>query len=350
MKQELDVALIERLQLIFEWYKGMINERTGRLEYLYYPRSDRFSPDSSPIREIASLWDMEILSAFLGRPDLQTFISQSLHHFSGFCTKRNGFMILDSRLLREPSGIAHSAFMLLSYLHSQLPEKREKIVLLAEGIVRQQRHEDGSYKIYFGDEPDSGLEFYPGEAMLALSEAYGFTGDTRYLESIERGFQFYVSQYYERDMVEDYLLVFFVNWQSQFCLPLFRFTAKGDIRKIIKDYAFHLHDRIIEDGFYRRIRAHPDKQSLVEVACAAEGLNDAYSIAMEENDERIEQYREALCTALSYLLDLQCVDYCTQRERGGFGFSSGNRAQRVDVTGHVVNAFIKTLRNSIECH
>ena len=115
---------------------------------------------------------------------------------------------------------------------------------------------------------------------------------------------------------------------NQFCLPLFRYTAKGYLRKTIRDYIFHLHDRIIEDGFYRSIEAHPERQALVEVACAAEGLNDAYSIALEEKDERIEQYREALCTALSYLLDVQCVDYCTQRERGGFGYSLADRAHR----------------------
>lgn len=41
--------------------------------------------------------------------------------------------------------------------------------------------------------------------------------------------------------------------------------------------------------------------------------------------------------------------HCAQMEEGGFGFSLSERTQRVDVTGHVVSAFIKSLRNAITC-
>ena len=341
-------TLTERLELIFDWYQGMVNEKTWRLHYMYSPEENAFSTDSSPIRDIASVWDMEILSDFLNKQDLRPSIDVSLNYFSSFCTRCNGHMILDSKLLQEPSSIAHNAFMSLVLLYSPSLDKKEHITLLVNGILRQQR-QDGSYKIYFGNELDNGLDFYPGEAMLALLAAYKLTNDERYLDSVQRGFSYYKSQYYEKGRVEPGCSVFFANWQSQYCYLLFQNTKSGELRKIVKDYIFQLHDKLIAEGFYERVKKHPKQQSSVEVACAAEGLNEAYSIAVHENDRRKHMYRESICAALSYLLVVQSIRNCAEKETGGFGFSLTNRIQRIDVTGHVVSAFIKSLQNDISC-
>jgi hypothetical protein len=155
MSYNVHAALTDSLKLILRWYGGMIDKKTGRLRYKYCPQFDYFHEGRSPIREIASVWEMELLSDFLERDDLRHDIDRSLEHFSGFCIQKDGYSILNPKRLKEPSSIAHSAFMILSILHSQLPEKQEKACLLAEGILRQQR-DSGSYKIYFGDEPDNG--------------------------------------------------------------------------------------------------------------------------------------------------------------------------------------------------
>jgi hypothetical protein len=42
--------LRQRLELVFEWYRGMVNPDTGMLEYLYIPESDRFVRENCPIR------------------------------------------------------------------------------------------------------------------------------------------------------------------------------------------------------------------------------------------------------------------------------------------------------------
>jgi hypothetical protein len=62
--------LADRLRLMFEWYKGMVDERTGRLLYLYDPENDMTIGDGESIRDIAAVWDVEVLGAFLGRDDL----------------------------------------------------------------------------------------------------------------------------------------------------------------------------------------------------------------------------------------------------------------------------------------
>jgi hypothetical protein len=48
----------------------MVDERTGRLLYLYDPENDMTIGDGESIRDIAAVWDVEVLGAFLGRDDL----------------------------------------------------------------------------------------------------------------------------------------------------------------------------------------------------------------------------------------------------------------------------------------
>jgi hypothetical protein len=336
--------LRQRLELVFEWYQGMVNPDTGMLEYLYIPESDRFVRENCPIRDIASVWDAEVLGDFLGREELRPLIEKSLRHYEDYLVERDGWLLLDPRPLGEPSSIAHSAFMMLALLHAPLPRLTRQIAALAEGIVCQQRA-DGSYKVYFHDLPDHGEELYAGEAMLALLEAYRQLEDLRFLQSAERGFRYYDAHYFRRGRVGDDLLVFFANWQSQACRLLFEYTASAKLKQDVAHYVFEMHNRIVAQGFFSDVERHPARQVSVEVACALEGLNDAYAIGRTLGDERAEAY----CTGFKYLLALQCTDRGTTRERGGFGLSLSQRAQRIDITGHAASAFMETVDSAIEC-
>ncbi len=344
----IETILKERLTHIFEWYRGMVSKKTGRLVYIYDPGTSSSEVDGSPIRDIASVWDMEILSDFLNRRELAPVIERTLEHYSQTLIRRDGYTILDPRLLAEPSSIAHSAFMLLSLIHSSLSDRKEKALPLADGILVQQRP-DGSYKIYFGPERDDGLDFYPGEAMLALLETYKIINEKKYLESVEQGFDFYKTRYYGRNRVQPSLLVFFANWQSQFGRLLYEVTQKEELRRQVREYVFQLHDRIIERNFYERVKRYPEKQVSVEVACALEGLNEAYALAPPGYENRGKAYQKSLCISLAYLLKLQCIRRCAEKEKGGFGFSLSDRTQRIDVTGHFMNGMIKSLNNQIVC-
>ena len=138
-------------------------------------------------------------------------------------------------------------------------------------------------------------------------------------------------------------------YHSQYSHLLFDHTKNGELKKAIKDYVFELQDRIIQGHFYKNVEKYPRQQSSVEVACALEGLNDPYSLAYHENDDRTDTYYDCICGALSYLLEVQCIHHCAEKQRGGFGFLLTDRIQRIDVTGHVVSAFIKSLKNKIVC-
>jgi hypothetical protein len=341
--------LAQRLELVYRWYEGMVNAKTGMFEYLYVPDTDAFMRRKSPIRDLGSVWDAEVLGDILGRDTLRPLIDKSLRHYARYVVERDGRAILDSHRLEEPSSIAHSAFMILALLHDPARRDVEKIAALAEGILRQQRG-DGSYKVYFEALADEGEELYAGEAMLALGEWYGRSADGRCLRSVEKAFAFYDGEYFGRGRVTDDVLVFFANWQSQACRLLFEQTANATVERDVAAYLQRMHDRVIELGFYAGVASHPERQVSVEVACALEGLNDAYAVARAASDEdTVARYRSCICAGLAYLLDLQCTHSARLREVGGFGMSFGERTQRIDVTGHAASAFMKTAANGIEC-
>jgi hypothetical protein len=115
--------LNDRLRLMFEWYKGMVDESTGRLLHLYDPEKDVTIGDGEPIRDIAAIWDVEVLSVFLGRDDLRSVIRRSLNHFEQLIVERDGHAIVAPQ--GEPSSIAHSTFLALALIRSELPDQDE---------------------------------------------------------------------------------------------------------------------------------------------------------------------------------------------------------------------------------
>ena len=334
-----------RLRLIFDWYKGMVDESTGRLLYLYDPEDGTTISDGEPIRDIAAIWDVEVLSAFLGRDDLRPLMRRSLDHFCRLIIERGEYAIVAPR--GEQSSIAHSAFLALALSRSDLPGKMRRLAPLINGILHQQR-KDGSYKIFFDAEPDSGEELYPAEAMLALLEAYYLTRDVRYLDSVERSFSRYKLTYYDLGLVQSDFLVFFANWQSQAGRLLFEATTNPDVKDLVRTFLFELHDRVIENGFYDRVTRQPHAQACVEVACGLEGLADAYAIASLIKDRRAADYRRCILIALDFLMRAQRTTGCTDKERGGFGGSLAIREQRIDVTGHVASGFMKCVEHGID--
>jgi hypothetical protein len=151
---------------------------------------------------------------------------------------------------------------------------------------------------------------------------------------------------------------------------LFQSTPSPALKRGVARFIFHMHDQIVEKGFYRDVEQRPEQQVSVEVACALEGMNDAYAVARELKDHRANHYRECICTGLEYLLNLQCVAVAggedagrrgmspigpaspmpaTTKGHGGFGISLSEHGQRIDITGHVASAFVKSVENDVEC-
>lgn len=119
---------------MFDWYKGMVDQHTGRLLYPYDPQNDLATGDGEPIRDIAAVWDVELLSAFPGRDDLVELIRRSLAHFDQRVIGRDSYAIVARAA--ESASIAHSAFLVLALARSDLPDNVQRLTPLVDGIVR----------------------------------------------------------------------------------------------------------------------------------------------------------------------------------------------------------------------
>jgi len=329
------------LQASFLWYKKMLHPETDFLVYEAFPQSETFRKEGNPIREIGAIWDIELLSNFLSKNDFNNLITKWLEHYMTFVVpfkENEKCLILDSRKLREPSTIAHSAFMILclAHYHRLTDSIINTIRGLSEGLLYMQR-QDGLFHTQFTSKRDEGQTLYPGEAMLALIQAYEITGDVRYMKSVEKGFGFYKNYFHNRRISED-SEVFFANWMSQSLSRLAKY-ANEELTNDIKNFLLELHDRIIESGFYEEIIRNPTDYVTVEVACALEGIAHAYPFC---DDKRRDIYKGAISSASEFLLNLQ---WKVGKFAGGFGNSVSHTTQRIDVTGHVVNAFVKVIQN-----
>ncbi len=90
-------AVLQRLSLILEWYRGMIAEETGRIACTYDPVDDVVVFDESAIRDIGSIWDVEVLSRFLGRADMIRIVEVPLRRKD--LIARDGTLLLESRFV-----------------------------------------------------------------------------------------------------------------------------------------------------------------------------------------------------------------------------------------------------------
>jgi hypothetical protein len=341
----------------------MVNPDTKRLYYEYIPEKQRFSTMPCPIRDMGNVYDLASLCHFLEKENgFQPVIETSIHHFSRWVERKKIGAILNSDALDEPSSIAHSAMLIMCLVevYTAPPLLKDKshehlIKDLADGILAQQRTSDGSYKVYFSKriESDKGLEFYASEAMLALMTAYEYTGEKKYLESVEKAFPFYMKYYWD-GLVSPDLLIFFANWQSQSASKFLEKTNNTSLSERIIEYVYQLHDRIImKDHFYKNVKEDPSSLATVQVACALEGLADAYNILIKHPhpdpddwrhstwEKRKRYYRESIDIAVDFLLLIQKESAVDQIAEGGFGHGLFNKTQRLDVTGHVLSSFIK---------
>lgn len=328
-----------RLERIWNWYGGMIHPATGRLAYLYEPVRDVIVAAGEPVRDIAAAYDVARLGHFLGHTDLAPVVERTLRHWEKHLVEDEGALFVDTRPLGEPPGIAHAAFLLLAAIEAG--GHPDTVRGLTEALLRQQRP-DGSLKVWFVERGDEGLEFYPGEALVALARVHAALGDPRCHDAVVRGFDWFRTFHSLRHVDPD-LLVFYANWQSQFMALLYR-VADPALRARVRDELFSLHDALLDVGFWEEVALRPEEQACVQVACGLEGVAEGYDVARAEADTRREaRYGAAGRVACRFLIRAQRTRG-TARERGGFGHSLAERGQRVDVTGHAAHGLQRAVQ------
>lgn len=345
--EAIDPPLIRRsIRLAGDWFLRQMNPETGLLEYMYLPSKNAYSGKNNQVRQTAALWAMAALGDFLGDPRLKEHSAAGLRHYLSFMKEEQQTSFIE---LEGESSLAYSAFAVLALIHQpDYPDREELLRRLAEGILGQQQ-EDGSLRTYFLSDKNTGTDYYPGEAMLALMRLYQETKDTRYRDAVQRAFSYY------RDYWRGNKNTAFVPWQTQAYFLLYRDQPDPELAAFIyemNDWLIDTHQPL--ESPYKDLLGGFKKNPSNSTASYAEGINDAYALAVLRGDkEKAEKYRASLRGALRFALATQYTEenafYLDEPEKaiGGFRQSLVNNEQRIDYTQHCVFALLKALDNKI---
>jgi AMMECR1 domain-containing protein len=346
-------ALIERIDLAGGWFRRNINPKTGLLEYVYDPGQDKYLDGDNHIRRLASLWAVGTHARFAdARSAYERIVITGLEYYLKFAkSDGRGGLYLD---INGQTEIASAAFAILTLIEwPDYPGREQWIRQFADGIVHQQERR-GAYRTLVGRSGiRKGIEYYPGEAMLALMETYREFKDPTYLASVERAFPFYQTCWRKERSTA------FVPWHSQADLLLYQATGKGEYASFV----FELNDWLIErqqpsvwssedskGGFLSGADSPPGNST----ASYLEGLNAAFRLAKLAGDrQRMHKYKLSIRAGTRCLLQMQYTKhnsfYLKNQERtlGGFTASLTNMTQRNDFTQHAIRALMAAYQNRI---
>lgn len=341
--------ILERIKLIQDWFAENTDETTGRFQYEYYPSSDNYSESTNDTRMTASLWAAAELGGFLNDDTLNEETNNMLDYFLDRAVCKDNYCYIASSDGDKPK-IAHNAFIIMVLLNKpDYPNRDAWVTKLSEGILSRQKS-NGEFYTHFNTENISGEEYYPGEAMLALMMIYEETEEEKYLTAVEKAFPFY--QQYWRDDKNTAM----IPWHTQAYTLLYEQTEDSKL----KDFIFEMNDWLINNhqiesspyydevgGFHKT-----NTPKTVSTTTYLEGINDAYQLALDTNDnEHIAMYRESIENGTRFLLLAQYTKknsfYLDDPERaiGGFRTSLIDNSQRIDCQQHGARTLMKEYEN-----
>jgi hypothetical protein len=200
-----DPRIREMIWRMTTYFSSMVDTSSSSDDPRFYlvsrPPTNEFVHQHCPIRELGVTWDATTIlnfwnleqewlrinkhdELFVAHKDrLERAVRHTLQFYNApyDSVDGDGVMLHPDALLESPN-IAHSAFCILATIGAMrlsLLKHLPPIDALTKGILSMQRP-DGAFRIQFGaQDVKRGIEFYPGEAMVALMEVYGQDGDEK---------------------------------------------------------------------------------------------------------------------------------------------------------------------------
>jgi AMMECR1 domain-containing protein len=345
---EIDSKLLfERIALAKTWFINNINNRTERLQYMYYPSSDKYSSSNNYVRQLATLWSITKLKDFFQDSSFDNLIEETLNYYLDYsvCIEDYSFIMISNE-----AKLAYNAFLILSLLHvHDYPDNNKLLTLLGKGIISLQNI-DGSFNTYFVSDRNTGVDYYPGEAMLALIKLYNKTRERTYLDAVYKAFYYY-RQYWRNNKNTA-----FIPWHSQIYFLLYNEIKDPQI----KDFVFEMNDwlinnyQIYSDAYIDEIGGFPKSNPRNSTSSYLEGIADACLLARNIDDNfHLIKYRDAIRLGVRFILLTQYTEdnafYIRNQKRalGGFRHSLISNTQRIDYTQHAIMALMKIYNNRI---
>jgi hypothetical protein len=213
------------------------------------------------------------------------------------------------------------------------------------------------------DEYLRGIEFFPGEAMLALMDVYELSRDTKtshsldtvvqdsILAAMERAFKFYSRHYEENELDVNYNI-----WQAQALARYYDALSDSSTQKdAVSKYVLDLCHEICQSRSWKYQLARGSSfyvnLETVEIVCGLDALVEGLRIAQAlQDDHAVTKFRIHVTNAARFVAWVQDqVPEDSLVGHGGLGYG-GIQAleQRLDVTGHGLSAMNKLHKLAIK--
>lgn len=328
---------VNAVRLGGEWFLN--NQDEYFLHYQYNPYEGVHPELYHSLRSMGALWSITRLHEFTGDQRYKSLADRGIRYFEGYFNydSDNDFIYVD--ISPDKIKLGYSAFMILSLLESDHPRKDYYMEKLAKGIMYMQ-NQDGSLRTFFYSNQSTGVDYYPGESLLALMSLYEHTGEISYLETVEKAFPYYADYWRSNRNTA------FIPWQSRAYCKLFRQT--GDMN--VSGFIFEMNDYMLDEYSPQANCSGFDFSGGIVIAVHMEGVIQAHSLARDLGDhERAECYARFIKECSDSILSLQIteLDGLDIQALGGFLGSQDSDTMRVDRNQHATMSIIEAYEAGI---
>ncbi len=335
------------LDLAEKWIISNLNE-DGYFNYIYDPEKDEYSDKNNMIRQLMT--SRLIAEMCQENSSLNELHTKNLDYiFNNWYKEDNetyGFIYYN-----EESNLGAIAMCLRTLIHSPFFENySENATKLANTILNLQNDTDGSFEpLYIGsiyeDDKNYFLNFYSGEATLALIEMFDKTNNTIYLNASIKSQNYYREVYVEQ--LENNYHPAYVPWHTLTLNLLYKITGN----KTYANDVLVLNDKLLEiqekenistlGRFYSYKYPEYGSPHSSSDGIYTEGLTYAYEIAKLINDTYYQnKFKTGIILGIYNLINLQ-YNNSNDKTNGAIRYSNDDYRIRIDSTQHAVDSFRK---------
>jgi len=305
------------------------NQDENFLYYEYNYKKDEFSTIHQSMREMGAMRSVIELYKYLEDDRYYDLATRGFKYFEETFKEDENGDFLFSNITPHKIKLGYNAFLILTLIDIEHPQKVEYLEKLAAGILSQQL-DDWELDTFFFIDRSSGKDYYPWEALLSLIKLYQYNKNEKYLNAVEKALWHYI---WYRDSNPN---TAFVPWQTRAYYDYYMITEDERASKLI----FDMNDFMLDSY---KPKANCSKYTLnqgIVTSVHTEAVIKAYLLAKELWDSKRENcYYNFIKEAADYTLTLQITDIADHYELPalwGFRWNPSSSKMRVDRNQHSV--------------
>lgn len=334
-------------------YLTRVVDEQGRFVYAYLAKQDRAKDDYNLVRHAGTVFAMLEAWELLGDPALlaaaERAIGYMIRFIEPFGGPDAGMSVLVEGDKIKLGGVALAALALVTHArvtgqstHIELARRLCRYIRASQapdGSFVHQRHHPGGQPLGFVS------QYYPGEALLALTALYELDRDPSWLDTAEAGARYLIEVrdrgLATRDLIHDHWLLYALErLHSERPRPLYLDHAVRIVQAI-------LDAQIRSSPFPDHVGGYESSPRSTPVATRNEGLLAAYRLA--RNTGRVDLARAILEAVelgakiqLAMQIDPARAMYLPNPQAALGGFTRGyiHFEVRIDYVQHSLSAFL----------